>query len=146
MPGTGRVRVLIANDDPLLRSSLRAQVVNLGHLVVAEAADGQEAVSLARQLRPDLVVMDVEMPGMDGLAVLGKVKLDHPDIEVVMLTGHGSHEEKRLAEELGVFAYLAKPQDIDVLAKTIKRACDEKRRRLEPGCENANALSRSSPD
>ena len=67
MSDSGRLRILIAANDSLFRSYLRAQLSNLGHLVVAEAEDGQGAVSLARQLCPDLVLADVKMSTMDGL-------------------------------------------------------------------------------
>ena len=62
------------------------------------------------------------MPGIDGLEVLRRVKKDKPHTEVIILTGHGSDKEREHAEELGAFAYLNKPVDIDVLADTMKRA------------------------
>ena len=111
MFGSGCVRVLIADDDPLFRSSLHAQVSNLGHLVVAEAADGQEAVTLARQLRPDLVVMDVEMPGMDGLAASEQIDREGM-CPIILLSAYGEPESVRRACSLAaVQAYLVKPVD-----------------------------------
>jgi response regulator NasT len=105
----GRVRVLIADDDSLSRFSLRAQVSSLGHLVVAEATDGREAVSLARQLRPDLVLMDVEMPGMDGLAASEQIDREGM-CPIILLSAYGEPESVRRACSLAaVQAYLVKP-------------------------------------
>ena len=111
MFGLGCVRVLIADDDPAIRSSLRAQLSNLGHLIVAEAADGQEAVTFARQLRPDLVVMDVEMPGMDGLAASEQIDREGM-CPIILLSACGEPESVRRACSLAaVQAYLVKPVD-----------------------------------
>ena len=71
---------------------------------------------------PEVMVVDLKMPGIDGLEVLRRVKKEHPGIEVIILTGHGSEKEKEQAMELGAFAYLQKPADIDVLAETMKNA------------------------
>ncbi len=76
---------------------------------------------------PEVMVLDLKMPGIDGLEVLRRVKRTHPLTEVIILTGHGSDKEKRLAKELGAFAYLQKPVDIEELTETMKAAY----RRLE---------------
>jgi DNA-binding response OmpR family regulator len=68
------------------------------------------------------MVLDLRMPGIDGLEVLRRVKLEKPAVEVIILTGHGSEQEERRALELGAFAYLEKPVNIDVLAETMKQA------------------------
>jgi two-component system response regulator CpxR len=71
---------------------------------------------------PEVMVLDLKMPGIDGLEVLRRVKRTHPKTEVIILTGHGSDAEEVLAGELGAFAYLRKPVDIDLLTETMKAA------------------------
>lgn len=68
------------------------------------------------------MVLDLKMPGIDGLEVLRQVKREHASVEVIILTGHGSELEQRRAEQLGAFAYLHKPVDIELLARTMRQA------------------------
>jgi DNA-binding response OmpR family regulator len=88
----------------------------------AIAYDGEEALSYIEKDEPDVMVLDLKMPGVNGMDVLRKVKKERPHVEVIILTGHGSEKDKALAMELGAFAYLEKPVDIDVLTKTMKDA------------------------
>jgi DNA-binding NtrC family response regulator len=71
------------------------------------------------------MILDLKMPGIDGIEVLRRVKQTHPDTEVIILTGHGSEKEKQLAFELGAFAYLEKPVDIELLSATIRKAYEK---------------------
>jgi two-component system response regulator CpxR len=71
---------------------------------------------------PEVMVLDLKMPGIDGIEVLRQVKQIHPEVEVIILTGHGSAREEQLARELGAFAYLRKPVDLDVLTRTMQAA------------------------
>ena len=84
--------------------------------------DGEQALESINQDEPDVMILDLKMPGIDGLEVLRRVKQEHPRVEVIILTGHGSEREELLAEELGAFAYLHKPVNIDVLTRTMKEA------------------------
>lgn len=84
--------------------------------------NGEEALSFVESDQPEVMVLDLKMPGIDGLEVLRRTKQDHPETEVIILTGHGSEREKQKAYELGAFAYLEKPVDIDVLTETMKKA------------------------
>jgi response regulator NasT len=128
MSGSGRLRVLVADDDPSERSCLRAQLSHLGHLVVAEARDGQEAVSFARQLRPDLVVMDVEMPGMDKLAASEQIDRERM-CPIILLSAYGEPESVRRACCLSaVQSYLIKPVAEQDLGPVIELAVDRFRR------------------
>jgi DNA-binding response OmpR family regulator len=88
----------------------------------AIAYGGEEALDMVEADQPDVMVLDLKMPGIDGLEVLRRVKQKHPETEVIILTGHGSEAEKTLAEQLGAFAYLRKPVDIDILTDTMKSA------------------------
>jgi CheY-like chemotaxis protein len=87
--------------------------------------DGEEALSVIEEEEPDVMVLDLKMPGIDGIEVLRQVKEKHPNVEVIILTGHGSQQEKQIAEELGAFAYLEKPVKIETLTKTMQAAYDK---------------------
>jgi len=84
--------------------------------------DGEEALDFVEKDEPDVMVLDLKMPGIDGIEVLRRVKRDHPLVEVIILTGHGSEREETLAEQLGAFAYLHKPVNIEVLTQVMKEA------------------------
>ena len=86
------------------------------------AYDGEQALEMLKDKEVDVIVLDLMMPGIDGIETLRRVKRDHPNVEVIILTGHGSDHEKAQAEELGAHAYLRKPVDIDVLARVMREA------------------------
>lgn len=103
-----RTRIIIADDESIIRMDLREMLTSLGYLIVGEAGDGQSAVNLARELRPNLVIMDVKMPGMDGIqaaSILTKEKI----APVLLLTAFGQRELIQKAMEAGVVGYLVKP-------------------------------------
>jgi response regulator NasT len=102
------VRILIAEDETIIRLDLRDLLERAGHEVVAEARDGEEAVVLARDHEPDLAVLDVRMPRLDGIEA-AKAILDERPIPIVMLTAYGEDEVVARAVEAGVFGYLVKP-------------------------------------
>jgi len=86
------------------------------------AYDGEQALAMVESDEPEVMVLDLKMPGIDGLEVLRRVKRTHPATEVIILTGHGSDAEEVLAYDLGAFAYLRKPVDIEELTRTMKAA------------------------
>ena len=88
----------------------------------AVAYDGESALEVAREEEPDVMILDLKMPGIDGIEVLRRVKESQPEIEVIILTGHGSEADEKTCMELGAFAYLQKPVDVEELSATIKRA------------------------
>jgi len=117
------VRILIAEDETIIRLDLRDLLERAGHDVVAEARDGVEAVDLAREHDPELAVMDVKMPRLDGIEAARRILAERP-IPIVMLTAYGQDELVGRAVEAGVFGYLVKPfreQDL-VPAITAARA------------------------
>ena len=79
--------------------------------------------------RSEVIIVDLKMPGIDGFDVLRTVKETRPEIEVIIVTGHGSEEDRRLCMDLGAFAYLQKPLDINELSDTIQQANDKVRRK-----------------
>ena len=83
---------------------------------------GEEALSIVDEDEPEVMVLDLKMPGIDGLEVLRRVKEKHPNVEVIVLTGHGSEEAARLCMELGACAYLEKPVDIEKLTQVMQEA------------------------
>jgi len=102
------MRILIAEDETIIRLDLRDLLERAGHEVVAEARDGEEAVSLAHEHEPELAVMDVKMPKLDGIEAARRI-LEHRPIPIVMLTAYGQDELVGRAVEAGVFGYLVKP-------------------------------------
>ena len=103
-------RVLIVDDHPLTRSALSALLEQHGFAVVAEAADGAEAISAARGLLPDLVLLDLSMPGVDGLTALPALRDAAPECEVVVLTASGTEENLLGAIAGGAAGYLLKSE------------------------------------
>ena len=109
------MKVLIAEDETIIRLDLRTLLEARGFEVVAEARDGAEAVELARELEPELAVLDVKMPRLDGIEAAKRI-LDERPIPIVMLTAYGQQELVNRAVEAGVFGYLVKPfRETDLL-------------------------------
>jgi two-component system, response regulator PdtaR len=102
------MRIMIAEDETIIRLDLRDLLERSGFDVCAEARDGEEAVALARSEQPDLAIMDVKMPKLDGIEAARRI-LDERPIPIVMLTAYGQQELVSRAVEAGVFGYLVKP-------------------------------------
>jgi response regulator NasT len=102
------MRILVAEDETIIRLDLRDLLERAGFEVCAEARDGEEAVELARSEKPDLAIMDVKMPRLDGIEAARRI-LDDQQIPIVMLTAYGQDELVSRAVEAGVFGYLVKP-------------------------------------
>ncbi len=116
-----RKRVIIADDESLIRMDLREMLTNLGYLVVGEVADGRSAVNQARELRPDVVIMDIKMPDMDGIEATQVLTEEHI-APVVLLSAYSQRELVERAREAGVVAYLVKPYREEELAPAIEVA------------------------
>ena len=102
------MRILVAEDETIIRLDLVEMLNRAGLDVCAEARDGEEAVALAREHAPDLAIMDVKMPNVDGIEAARRI-LDERPIPIVMLTAYGQEELVSRAVEAGVFGYLVKP-------------------------------------
>ena len=121
------MKILIAEDETIIRMDLRSLLEAAGFEVCAEARDGEEAVELARTELPDLAVLDVKMPRLDGIEAARRI-LDERPIPIVMLTAYGQDELVQRAAEAGVFGYLVKPfreQDLLPAIRTARARHDE---------------------
>jgi AmiR/NasT family two-component response regulator len=103
-----KLRVLIADDDPIIRLDLKQMLENLGYQVVAEAGDGKQAVELAQETSPDICILDVKMPVMDGIEAVTFIT-DQNIAPTILLTAYSDKELVDRAKAAGVFAYLVKP-------------------------------------
>jgi two-component system, response regulator PdtaR len=133
------MRVLIAEDETIIRLDLKGLLERAGFDVCAEAKDGLEAVELARSEQPDVAVLDVKMPRLDGIEAARRI-LDERPIPIVMLTAYGQDELVSRAVEAGVFGYLVKPfreQDLLPAIRTARARHEE----LEAVREEAESLS-----
>ncbi|NLG50614.1 MAG: response regulator [Chloroflexi bacterium] len=116
-----RVRVIIADDESVICMDLKEMLNNLGYLVVGETGDGRSAVNLARELRPDVVLMDVKMPDMDGIEA-AKILTEEHIAPVVLLTAFSQRDLVERAKQAGVVGYLVKPIQEADLAPAIEIA------------------------
>ena len=133
------MRILVAEDETIIRLDLRDLLVRSGFDVVAEARDGEEAIALAREHEPDLAIMDVKMPRLDGIEAARRI-LDERPIPIVMLTAYGQDELVSRAVEAGVFGYLVKPfREADLLPAL--KAARARHEELEALREEAESLA-----
>lgn len=114
-------KVLLVDDEREFVQTLSERLI-MRDMGPAVAYDGESALNLIEEDEPDVMIVDLKMPGISGLEVLRKVKETRPEIEVIILTGHGHEEDRELCMKLGAFAYLQKPLDINELSDTIKKA------------------------
>ncbi|MGD2154594.1 MAG: response regulator [Gemmatimonadales bacterium] len=116
-----KIKVLLVDDEEAYVKTLaeRMEMRDVGSRV---ALSGEEALEMLEEEPPDVMVLDLRMPGIDGMEVLERVKKKHPQIEVIILTGHGSDREEKEARRLGAFEYLQKPADTRQLLNTVRAA------------------------
>jgi DNA-binding NarL/FixJ family response regulator len=118
------IRVIIADDHGVVRAGLRGLLTAAGLEVVGEAGTGREALALARELHPDVVLLDVRMPEMDGLQALTAIKSELPDVSVVMLTVYASTEYLSRAIAAGAAGYLLKDAEPDEIVRVVQAAAE----------------------
>jgi len=121
VPDTPTRRVLVAEDEALIRLDLKEMLEEEGYSVVGEAADGEQAVEMAGRLRPDLVILDVKMPKMDGIAAAERIAGERV-APVIILTAFSQRDLVERAREAGAMAYLVKPFQKKDLVPTIEMA------------------------
>ena len=123
-------KVLLVDDEREFVQTLSERLI-MRDMGPAVAYDGESALNLIKEDEPEVIIVDLKMPGIDGLEVLRKVKETRPEIEVIILTGHGHEEDRELCMKLGAFAYLQKPFDINELSEIIKKANEKIRQKKE---------------
>ncbi|CAB4532599.1 unannotated protein [freshwater metagenome] len=115
------MRVLLADDHQILRDGIRRGLENAGEEVVGEASNGEEAITLARETQPDIILMDLSMPVLDGVSATRRILEEFPQIKVVVLTMHDDPPMTRSALEAGASAYLTKGTSFADVLDTLRR-------------------------
>ena len=109
------LRIVIADDEPIIRMDLRRTLENMGHVVVGEAGDGQQALEITKELKPDIAILDIKMPTMDGIDA-AKLISTEAIAPVLLLTAYSQRDLVERARDAGVFAYLGKPfKELDLM-------------------------------
>jgi len=119
-----KLKVLLVDDEKEFVESL-SERLELRNLDAKIAYDGEQALQAVKEGAPDFMVLDLRMPGIDGIEVLRRVKKTNPDVQVVILTGHGSDKEVKMATKLGAAGYLEKPIDIDKLVGVLNKVWEK---------------------
>jgi DNA-binding response OmpR family regulator len=117
--------VLLVDDEKEFVTTL-AERMQMRGLEPEVAFSGEQALEILENSIPDVMVLDLKMPGIDGLEVLRRVKKSHPQIQVIILTGHGSERDEAAARGWGAFDHLHKPVDINDLVRIMERAFRQK--------------------
>ena len=130
------LRLLLVDDEKEFVQTL-SERLKLRQFPSEIAYDGEQALEFTDKEDTEVMILDLKMPGIDGIEVLKKIKETRPEIEVIILTGHGSDQDRKTCMELGAFAYLEKPADIDLLTATMKKAYEKinKRKKTSAGIE-----------
>jgi DNA-binding NtrC family response regulator len=118
-------KVLMVDDEEDFVTTL-AERMKMRDLSPDLALSGEQALQRVEDDVPDVMVLDLKMPGIDGMEVLRRVRQAYPQVQVVILTGHGSEKDEAEAKRLGAFAYLQKPVDMEKLVKTLRQAYKKK--------------------
>ena len=129
MFGKKVIKVLLVDDEVEFVTTL-AERLRLRELKVDTVFDGTQALAFITKTEPDVIVLDLKMPGLHGIDVLREIKKTRPKIQVIILTGHGTDEDEAVARKLGGFDFLRKPAEIDLLVRKIKEAFQEKVERV----------------
>jgi len=140
------VRILLVDDEKDFVEMLSLRLIETGEKV-KEAYNGKECLDILEQTDIDVIILDIKMPGMDGIETLREIKRRHPLVEVILLTGHGAVETAVDGMKLGAFDYLLKPSDFEDLLDKIEGASKRKAEQEERIRKaEAKALMRRSGD
>jgi len=120
-----KFKVLLVDDEEDFVSTL-SERLQMRDLDSQTAFDGEQALEVMQDGVPDVMVLDLKMPGIDGMEVLRRMKKLYPKVQVIILTGHGSDKDEEQARRLGAFEYLQKPVNLEDLVEVLKRAYQKK--------------------
>ncbi|MBW1990705.1 MAG: response regulator [Deltaproteobacteria bacterium] len=116
-----KFKILLVDDEEEFVRTLGERLEMRG-MGPDTAFTGEQALQKIAEEEPDIMILDIKMPGIDGMEVLRRVRKAYPRIQVIMLTAHGTDKDEEEAKRLGAFAYLRKPVDLELLTKTIRGA------------------------
>jgi DNA-binding NtrC family response regulator len=119
------IKVLLVDDEEAFVNTL-AQRLKMRELNVNTVYDGEQALAKVKSEEPDVMILDLKMPGLHGMDVLKEIRKAYPNMQVIILTGHGTEKDEEEARRLGGFDFLRKPADIETLLGKIKEAYSEK--------------------
>lgn len=120
-----KIKVLLVDDEKEFVDALRERL-EIRDLPSGVAYNGEQAMQIVEDEIPDVMVLDLRMPGIDGMEVLRRIRKAYPQVQVIILTGHGSTKDEEEARRLGAFEYLQKPVNIDELVKLLRLAYKKK--------------------
>jgi two-component system NtrC family response regulator len=123
-----QIKLLIVDDDSAFLDTI-AERLGMRDFDVTTAAEGPAAIQAAKSAQFDVAILDLRMPGMDGMELLQILKQNHKFLEVIMLTGHASAETETEAAQLGAFSYIEKPYDFESLIEALKKAYETRLRK-----------------
>jgi DNA-binding NarL/FixJ family response regulator len=118
------LRILLADDHAILRDGIRRSFESAGEVVVAEASNGEEALEMARATQPDIVVMDLTMPVLDGIGATRRITEEVPDTRVIVLTMHDDVDATRRALDAGAVGFLSKGSSFAEVLRTVRAAAE----------------------
>ena len=118
------IKILLVDDEEDFVNTL-AERLSLRDLASETASNGEAALQFVGDRLPDIMVLDLKMPGINGMEVLRRIKKHYPQIQVIILTGHGNDLDEAEARQIGVFDYLKKPVDIELLVERVRAAYQE---------------------
>ncbi len=121
------IKILLVDDEEDFVNTL-SERLSMRDLQSQAVFNGEDAMRCVGDSIPDIIVLDLKMPGINGMEVLRRVKQHFPEIQVIILTGHGNDLDETEARQLGAFDYLRKPVDIELLVERIRAACLDRRR------------------
>jgi two-component system chemotaxis response regulator CheY len=116
-----KLKILIADDSKTIRKIMRIQLEEMGHSVIAEANNGHEAIEMYFQHSPDLITMDLQMPNMNGMEAVDKIKKVDKKVKIIMITAHGQKDLVLGSIKKGVNDYILKPITAEKLEESIKK-------------------------
>lgn len=117
-----KIRFIVADDEAHIRDLLRIMATSIGYEVIGDAEDGEMAISMYRELKPDVLLLDINMPKMNGIDALGKIMLEDPSAVVIMLTSLNSLDVVRQSLAAGAKHYILKDNSIDNMREMLQEA------------------------